>query len=113
MRISVIGTGYLGAVHAACMAELGHEVLGVDTDARKIAALAEGRAPFFEPGLSGNTGQHGRSGKLRFSTSLAEAAEFAERALHLCRHAAASRLARRRPQPHRSRDRRARAEPDP
>ena len=52
MRISVIGTGYLGAVHAACMAELGHEVLGVDNDARKIAALAEGRAPFYEPGLS-------------------------------------------------------------
>ena len=78
MRISVIGTGYLGAVHAACMAELGHEVLGVDTDERKTRALAEGKASFYEPGLAemlvGATG----SGKLRFSTSVAEAAAFAD-----------------------------------
>ena len=46
MRMSVIGTGYLGAVHAACMADLGHEVLGVDADTRKVAALQDGRAPF-------------------------------------------------------------------
>lgn len=51
MRISVIGCGYLGAVHAACMAKLGHDVVGVDVDARKIELLREGRAPFFEPGL--------------------------------------------------------------
>jgi UDPglucose 6-dehydrogenase len=51
VKITVIGTGYLGAVHAACMADLGHDVLGVDVDAVKIAALAEGRAPFYEPGL--------------------------------------------------------------
>jgi UDP-glucose 6-dehydrogenase len=51
MRITVIGTGYLGAVHAACMAEIGHEVLGVDVDEATIAALADGRPPFFEPGL--------------------------------------------------------------
>src|SRR6266700_1067130 len=51
MRITVIGTGYLGAVHAACMADTGHDVLGVDTDAQKIAALQDGHAPFFEPGL--------------------------------------------------------------
>lgn len=78
MRISVIGTGYLGAVHAACMAELGHEVLGVDTDAGKIAALAEGRAPFYEPGLTEILVRTVASGKLRFSTSLAEAAAFAD-----------------------------------
>lgn len=48
MRIFIIGTGYLSAVHAACMVHLGHEVLGVDTDADKLAALAEGRARFFE-----------------------------------------------------------------
>lgn len=52
MRITVIGTGYLGAVHAACMAHLGHDVLGVDLDQGKIDALAAGRAPFYEPGLS-------------------------------------------------------------
>jgi UDPglucose 6-dehydrogenase len=78
VRISVIGTGYLGAVHAACMAELGHEVLGVDTDARKVEALAGGRAPFYEPGLAEMLVSTISSGNLRFSTSLADAAEFAE-----------------------------------
>ena len=51
MRMTVIGCGYLGAVHAACMADLGHDVVGVDVDEAKIEALAAGRAPFFEPGL--------------------------------------------------------------
>ncbi|MCL2466755.1 MAG: UDP-glucose/GDP-mannose dehydrogenase family protein [Micrococcales bacterium] len=51
MRIAVIGCGYLGAVHAASMASLGHEVVGVDVDEAKIGALRQGRAPFFEPGL--------------------------------------------------------------
>jgi UDPglucose 6-dehydrogenase len=78
MRISVIGTGYLGAVHAACMAYLGHDVLGVDTDERKVLALAEGQAPFYEPGLAEILLSTVRSGKLRFSTSLADAASFAE-----------------------------------
>jgi UDPglucose 6-dehydrogenase len=78
MRISVIGTGYLGAVHAACMAELGHDVLGVDTDKAKITALAEGRSPFYEPGLDDMLAATVSSGKLRFSTSLAAAARFAE-----------------------------------
>jgi UDPglucose 6-dehydrogenase len=78
MRISVIGTGYLGAVHAACMAELGHEVLGVDSIRSKIAALADGSAPFYEPGLDDLLLRNISSGKLRFSTSIAEAADFAE-----------------------------------
>lgn len=78
MRISVIGTGYLGAVHAACMADLGHDVLGVDTDERKILALAEGQAPFYEPGLAEILVSAVGSGKLRFSTSVADAASFAE-----------------------------------
>src|SRR5258708_36677070 len=78
MRISVIGTGYLGAVHAACMADIGHEVLGVDTDAQKIAALRDGHAPFFEPGLEEILVRVVASGKLRFSTSLQEAAEFGD-----------------------------------
>ena len=51
MRISVIGCGYLGAVHASAMAELGHDVVGIDVDEAKIAALSDGRTPFFEPGL--------------------------------------------------------------
>ena len=51
MRMTVIGTGYLGATHAACMAELGHEVLGVDVDSAKIDSLKDGVVPFYEPGL--------------------------------------------------------------
>lgn len=78
MRITVIGTGYLGAVHAACMAELGHEVLGVDSDAEKIATLSAGRAPFFEPGLPEILSRTVRAGRLRFGTSLAEAARFGD-----------------------------------
>ena len=74
MKITVIGTGYLGAVHAACMAELGHDVLGVDVDPAKISALAEGRAPFYEPGLVELLERNTRNGRLAFSTSLAEAA---------------------------------------
>lgn len=78
MRISIIGTGHLGAVHAACMAELGHEVLGVDTDTDKIAALAEGRVPLFEPGLTEMLVSNIRAKRLRFSTSLVDAARFGE-----------------------------------
>jgi UDPglucose 6-dehydrogenase len=78
MKLSVIGTGYLGATHAAAMAELGHDVLGVDVDAAKVALLAAGRIPFFEPGLPELLSKHVTSGKLRFTTSIAEAAEFAD-----------------------------------
>ena len=51
MRCTVFGTGYLGATHAAGMAELGHEVIGVDIDPGKVAKLAAGDIPFYEPGL--------------------------------------------------------------
>lgn len=77
MRLSVVGVGYLGATHAACMAELGHEVLAVDTDARKVAALQSGRAPLFEPGLDTLLQRHTASGRLRFTTDLREVAGFA------------------------------------
>ena len=50
MRTTVIGTGYLGAVHAACMAEIGHDVLGIDIDRDQVKALTAGRPRFFEPG---------------------------------------------------------------
>jgi UDP-glucose 6-dehydrogenase len=50
-RVTVIGTGYLGLVHAVCMADLGHDVLAIDVDAEKIAKAANGETPFFEPGL--------------------------------------------------------------
>ncbi|MCW2750709.1 MAG: ugd [Aeromicrobium sp.] len=68
MHISVIGCGYLGAVHAACMAKLGHEVTGFDIDAGKIAALQAAEAPFFEPGLPELLVEAMGTGRLMFST---------------------------------------------
>ena len=78
MRITVIGTGYLGAVHAAGMAAFGHDVLGVDVDAAKIDRLAHGVAPFYEPGFPELLRENLDSGRLRFSTSLEEAAAFGD-----------------------------------
>lgn len=78
MRMTVIGTGYLGATHAACMAELGHEVLGVDVDAAKIEALQAGKVPFFEPGLPEVLERNIEAGRLNFTTDYAQAAEFAK-----------------------------------
>ena len=77
MRMTVIGTGYVGVVHAACMADIGHEVLGVDIDEERIAALTEGKAPIYEPGLNELLARTVESGRLRFSTSLTDAARFA------------------------------------
>ena len=74
MRLSVIGCGYLGAVHAASMAQLGHDVVGVDTDSDKIALLAAGRAPFYEPGLDDLLASLQDSGRLRFTTDVSEIA---------------------------------------
>ncbi|MGW5640434.1 UDP-glucose 6-dehydrogenase, partial [Streptomyces sp. NPDC003832] len=78
MRLTVIGTGYLGAVHAACMADIGHDVLGVDVDTEKIKALAEGRPPFHEPGFGDVLARALASGRLRFTTDLREAAAHGE-----------------------------------
>ncbi|HEY4605083.1 MAG TPA: UDP-glucose/GDP-mannose dehydrogenase family protein [Blastococcus sp.] len=74
MRISVIGCGYLGAVHAASMAELGHEVVGIDVDRKKIDALSQARTPFFEPGFEELLERTLGSGRLRFSSDFADAA---------------------------------------
>jgi len=78
VRISVIGCGYLGATHAAAMAELGFEVLGVDVDETKLKALVNGEVPFYEPGLAPLLKTHVDSGRLRFTTSVDEAGEFAD-----------------------------------
>lgn len=78
MRIAVIGCGYLGATHAAAMAELGHDVLGVDIDKDRVRVLTSGRAPFAEPRLDELLIEHVRNGRLRFTTSYREAAAFAE-----------------------------------
>ncbi|HET8926997.1 MAG TPA: UDP-glucose/GDP-mannose dehydrogenase family protein [Microbacterium sp.] len=75
MQLSVIGCGYLGAVHAAAMASLGHDVVGVDTDSAKVERLSAGEAPFFEPGLEELLTAGVASGRLRFTTDIAQAAE--------------------------------------
>ena len=72
MKISVIGCGYLGAVHAASMAQLGHDVVGVDVDPDKIESLSRGVAPFFEPGLSDLLLSLQQSGRLHFTTDISE-----------------------------------------
>ncbi len=76
MRMSVIGCGYLGAVHAACMTELGHDVIGVDVDAAKIGALSVGEAPFYEPGLPELLTRALATGRLRFTTDIAEVSDY-------------------------------------
>jgi UDPglucose 6-dehydrogenase len=78
LRITVLGTGYLGATHAACMAELGFEVLGMDVDESKVAALSEGHIPFYEPDLEPLLRKHAESGRLRFTTSYEEVAAFGD-----------------------------------
>lgn len=75
MRISVIGCGYLGAVHAASMAHLGHEVVGIDIDEAKIVSLSAGRPPFFEPGLPEVLESATATGRLRFTTDFSAAAD--------------------------------------
>ncbi len=83
LKITVIGTGYLGATHAAAMAELGFEVLGLDISTEKIALLERGETPMYEPGLEELLRKHvaghpGSSGRLRFTTSYEEVGEFGD-----------------------------------
>ncbi len=78
MRLTVLGTGYLGATHAACMAELGHDVLGVDVDAGKIAKLQAGEVPFYEPGLQELLQRNIAAGRLHFTDSYADAVAWAD-----------------------------------
>jgi UDPglucose 6-dehydrogenase len=78
MRCTVFGTGYLGATHAAGMAELGHEVIGVDIDPGKVAKLAAGEVPFYEPGLGKMLRDNVAAGRLRFTTDYDVAADFAD-----------------------------------
>src|SRR5664279_3814885 len=78
LRLGILGTGYLGATHAVCMSELGFDVLGMDVDDGKIARLAAGEVPFYEPGLEPLLRKSLDSGRLRFTTSYAEVAAFAD-----------------------------------
>jgi UDPglucose 6-dehydrogenase len=77
-HITVVGTGYLGATHAICMAVLGYEVLGVDVDPEKIARLERGEVPFFEPGLPEKLAEAQAGGRIHFTTDFTAAAEFGD-----------------------------------
>jgi UDPglucose 6-dehydrogenase len=77
-RLSVIGTGYLGATHAVCMAELGYDVIGLDVDQSKVDRLSAGEVPFFEPGLEEMLRKNLDAGRVRFTTSYDDLAEAAD-----------------------------------
>lgn len=77
MKISVIGCGYLGAVHATCLAHLGHDVVGIDVDEMKIDSLSAGQAPFFEPDMPELLAEGLASGRLTFTTDMSYAADCA------------------------------------
>jgi UDPglucose 6-dehydrogenase len=78
VRVSVIGTGRLGTTHAACMAQIGHSVIGVDIDPGRVAKLSSGDVPFFEPELEDLVRNNLSAGRLRFTDSYEEAADFAD-----------------------------------
>ena len=75
LKLSVIGTGYLGATHAACMASLGFDVIGFDTEASKIELLSKGKVPFYEPGLEELLSEQIKSGRLTFTNNVADLAD--------------------------------------
>ena len=77
-RVTVTGTGYLGATHAICMAIMGFEVLGADVDRNKIDMLCAGCVPFFEPGLPEKLHEALASGRLHFTTDFDEVAQFSD-----------------------------------
>jgi UDPglucose 6-dehydrogenase len=77
MKMAVIGCGHLGATHAACMASIGHEVVGVDIDEGKVGLLNSGKGWFHEPDLDPMLGENIEAGRLRFTINFTDAAEFA------------------------------------
>ena len=78
MRVAMVGSGYVGLVSGACFADFGHEVVCIDKDADKVAALKAGRIPIFEPGLEDLVATNVRAGRLSFTTDLAEGVRGAE-----------------------------------
>ena len=78
MRIAMIGTGYVGLVSGACIADFGHHVTCVDKDSAKIAALNEGVIPIYEPGLKDIVQSNVRQGRLQFTPALSDALSAAD-----------------------------------
>ena len=64
LKVSIIGTGYLGATHAACVASMGFSVIGVDVDQKKVDSLNQGKVPFYEPDLEELLAKEVKSGRL-------------------------------------------------
>ena len=73
MKIAIIGTGYVGIVSGTCFSEFGHEVVCIDKDATKVAALCQGQIPIYEPGLADMVAKNMAGGRLHFTTELSEA----------------------------------------
>src|SRR6201999_1993340 len=78
MRVTVLGLGYLGLTHAVCMAELGHKVVGLDTDVDKVTRASNGEVPFFEPGLEPLLRKNLDAGRLQFTTSYEKAGRYGQ-----------------------------------
>jgi len=78
MHIAMVGAGYVGLVSGACLADFGHDVVCIDKDATKIAALQRGEIPIYEPGLQDLVGSNVKEGRLSFATSLKEPVRSAE-----------------------------------
>src|SRR4051812_27455100 len=72
MKITIVGTGYVGLVSGACLAELGNEVMCLDVDAGKVAMLERGEIPIYEPGLEALVTRNAAAGRLRFTTDVAK-----------------------------------------
>ena len=80
MKIAMIGTGYVGLVSGVCFSDFGHDVICIDKDAAKIAALCAGTVPIYEPGLDEVMARNTSAGRLRFDGDLAAAVAWAARA---------------------------------
>ena len=90
MKLTIIGTGYVGLVTGTCFAEVGHHVICVDNDAAKVKVLQAGGIPIYEPGLEELVKKNVAAGRLKFTSSTAEGVEQVRRDLHRRADAAAA-----------------------